>query len=160
MKVRNSLRGMAESRGQGACHSIVDALWLEKRITVNLLSVYVVCGHDPASSAQVVAMQRCVKRAERALACCMGNWRAGSQRSEFAMVLWAISRVPQAAPMLHLGSFDHATQGQTKATVRGLWGAGVVQVVLLSWTCWSEQWMEFAGNLVLWLPGWCAGGMN
>ena len=78
MKIRNGLRGMAESRGQGTYHSIFRALWLEKRNKVNLWSIYVVCGHDPASSAQVAAMQRCVKRAERALACCMANGSASA----------------------------------------------------------------------------------
>ena len=65
------------------------------------------------------------------------------------MVPRAISRVPQAAPMLHLGSFDFATQDQTKATLHGLWGAGVVQGLFLSWTFWSEEWMELVGKLVL-----------
>ena len=62
--------------------------------------------------------------------------------------------------MLQPGSFDFALQEKTKAALRCLWGAGVVQVVLLSWTLWTEEWMAPVGNLVLRLPELCAGGIN
>ena len=74
MEMRSGLRGMAASLEAGADHPIEHSLWLES--CIRLTYIYIVSGHDPGSSSQVAAMQKCVKKAERTLPCCMANGTA------------------------------------------------------------------------------------
>ena len=77
MKIRNGLRGVAESRGQGAYHSIVHALWLESVI-------WLTCGRFMLSA----AMTRLAARRSRT--------RRGASREprERSLVAW-----PTVAPL-------------------------------------------------------------